>query len=321
MTSHERPLSRAKASKKMSENVVSTGYAELDYYIGGGFHRSDVVVLAASPGVGNASLALNIADRAANTLHTPVILFDLLSPKKAVLERMLTIHTGTAIKSGQNVDLNVMLLYDRMEGSVLKSIEVFGTDSECRLLSEIRDQCMMFSGKDPYASTKRRKKSEDSDSGTKENDSIPGLIIINNMQNIAFDGERAITKHEFSELAKRIKKIAVETGCPILLLSNLLRDVTNRRDKHPRLSDLRHFGLPKEVADKVILLYRDEFFCCDSVEKNIAELTIFNRDNFEKPELMRLRTNIDNYRFEEMEDAMVLWPSDDDEKMTILDNS
>ncbi len=300
MTSEGKYTSGSKSEKETPWKVVSTGYPELDYYFEGGFHRSDVVVLAASPGVGNAAFALNIADRAASILHTPVIWFDLFSPKKDVLERLLTIHTGIGIRNGLSVDLNAMVLHDRMEESVLRSIEIVGTDSDCRLLSMIRDQSMMFAGKDPYESPKRRKKSEDSDSGTKENDSIPGLIIINNMQNIAFDGERAITKHEFSELAKRIKKIAVETGCPILLLSNLLRDVANRRDKRPRLSDLRHFGLPKEAADKIILLYRDEMFNCDSDERDVAELTVFNKSAFDKPEMMRLRTNLDNLRFEEM---------------------
>lgn len=300
MLSSAKNTLKTKSEKETSGKAVSTGYPELDYYLEGGFRRSDVVVLAASPGVGNAAFALNIADRAANTLHTSVIWFDLQSPKKDIMERLLTIHTGTDFRNGLHVDLDAMVLHDMMEGSVLKSIEVFGTDSDCRLLSMIRDQCMMFAGKDPYPSTKRRKKSENSDSGTKENDSIPGLIIINNMQNIAFDGERAITKHEFSELAKRIKKIAVETGCPILLLSNLLRDVANRRDKRPRLSDLRHFGLPKEAADKIILLYRDEMFNCDSAERDVAELTVFNKSAFDKPEMMRLRTNLDNLRFEEM---------------------
>ena len=300
--SSAKDISKNKSGKETSGKAVSTGYPELDYYLKGGFYRSDVCVLAASPCVGNVAFALNIADRAANTLHTPVIWFDLQSSKKDILERLLTIHTGKSVRNGLHVDLDALSLHDKMESSVLKSIEVFGTDSDCRLLSMIRDKCMMFAGKDPYASTKRRKKSEDSDSGTKENDSIPGLIIINNMQNIAFDGERAITKKEFSDLAKRIKKIAVETGCPILLLSNLLRDVANRRDKRPRLSDLRHFGLPKEVADKVILLYRDEFFNCDSAERNIAELTVFNKENYDKPGLMRLRTNPGNCRFEEVED-------------------
>ena len=106
--------------------------------------------------------------------------------------------------------------------------------------------------------------------------------------------------------------------------------MANRRDKRPRLSDLRHFGIPKEAADKIILLYRDEMFNCDSAERDVAELTVFNKENYDKPGLMRLRTNPGNCRFEEVEEreilpfniprglsdeeAMALWLSDDEEK-------
>ncbi len=306
-----RPNPYVKAMKK--QVTVSTGYPELDDYLEGGFHRSDVVVLAASPCVGISAFALNIADRVSNMQNTPVIYFDLLSPKSIVLDKLVTIHTGTSMRIDPRGDLDAFYMRGTaIEDIVTRSIEIVGPN--CRLLSMIRDKCMLFAGKDPYNSFQKGKDDDSNDHNAKENIGIPGLIVIDNMQNIAFDGERAITKHEFSELAKRIKKIAVETGCLILLLSILLRDVAKRRDKRPRLSDLRHFGLPKEVADKVILLYRDEVFDNNSPERNIAELTVYNKGSYDEPGLMRLRTNLDNCRFEEEGDAMPLFFQDDREE-------
>ena len=102
---------------------------------------------------------------------------------------------------------------------------------------------------------------------------FPKLIIIDYLQLIA-GRENCYLKKDIRGIMNNLKNIAKETGCPILVLSQLERKVEFRQNHMPVLSDLRGSGYIEEVADKVILLHRDEYYNSDSFIRGIAQLIV-----------------------------------------------
>jgi replicative DNA helicase len=85
--------------------------------------------------------------------------------------------------------------------------------------------------------------------------------------------------NEIEKLTRGLKRLAMKLQTPVMCLSQLSRAVENRNNKRPMLSDLRDSGGIEQDADKVIMLYRDEYYDLNTQEKGIAEIILAkNRD-------------------------------------------
>jgi replicative DNA helicase len=104
-----------------------------------------------------------------------------------------------------------------------------------------------------------------------------GLIVIDYVQIMSGlnSGSNSNRAQEIAEISRSLKTLALELDVPIILLSQLNRDVESRTDKRPNIADLRESGALEQDADIILLLYRDDYYNReDSKEKNIAEVNI-----------------------------------------------
>jgi replicative DNA helicase len=104
-----------------------------------------------------------------------------------------------------------------------------------------------------------------------------GVIVIDYVQIMSGinSGPGSNRAQEIAEISRSLKTLAIELDVPIILLSQLNRDVESRTDKRPNISDLRESGALEQDADIILLLYRDDYYNReDSKEKGIAEINI-----------------------------------------------
>jgi len=105
-----------------------------------------------------------------------------------------------------------------------------------------------------------------------------GLIIVDYLQLMSgrYSDNRV---QEISEISRSLKGLARELNVPVMALSQLSRQLENRPDKRPQLSDLRESGSIEQDADVVMFVYRDDYYNKDSEKKNVAEILIRKHRN------------------------------------------
>lgn len=231
---------------------MSTGFTDLNTILGGGFARSDLVILAARPAMGKTALALNICVNMATQHKKPVALFNLEMSKEQLITRMLCMESGMnsrALRSGTLHTDEWQSLSNAITN--LSEAPIFIDDSSMITPGEIRAKC-------------RRLKAEHKDLG---------LICIDYLQLMELSGSENRAQ-EISKISRSLKQLAREMEVPVIALSQLNRGVEQRQNKRPMMSDLRESGSIEQDADIVMMLYRDEYYNPDSNDKNTAELII-----------------------------------------------
>ena len=216
---------------------VPTGFPDLDKILGG-LQRSDMIVLAARPGVGKTSLALNIAHSSAVKYGAHVALFSLEMSKMELAYRFLSSESGV---DGQSVRLDRLSQRQREDVT-----EAMGRLSEAPIYIDdspfLRDSDMR--------SKARRLHSENK---------IDLIIVdyIQLMRSSRFTDNRV---QEMSDISHSIKELARELDVPVLAVSQLSRAVEKRLPPTPMLSDLRESGSIEQDADVVMFIYREDMY-------------------------------------------------------------
>ena len=235
---------------------VPTGLIELNK-ITNGLQKSDLIILAARPSMGKTALALNIATAAAK--EDNVLFFSLEMSKEQLATRLLSTASGVnsqKLNTG-NFDYNEMIsVID--SAYVSAELKLFIDDTLLQTLNKIRATARNFKSKFGL-----------------------GLIIIDYIQLMQGSKEyRGNRVQEMSEISRGLKALARELDIPILAVSQLSRNVEQRENKRPQLSDLRESGSIEQDADIVMFLYRDEYYNRDEADnQNIAELIIVKNRN------------------------------------------
>lgn len=228
---------------------ISTGFPDLDRLLTG-LNKSDLILIAARPGMGKTAFALNIAMNAAKASNKGVAVFQLEMSKTQIASRFLSSEAmvdSQKIKTG-NLDAEDWKRIVRAT-RVLSETKIYVDDNPAITAAEIKAKC--------------RRLGDDL-----------GLIVIDYIQLMQSGSRTENRVQEVAEISRSLKIMAKELDVPVICLSQLSRAVEQRSDKRPILSDLRESGAIEQDADIVMFIYRDDYYNEDSDTPNVAEIII-----------------------------------------------
>jgi replicative DNA helicase len=242
---------------------VETGFEDLDR-LTTGFHKSDLVILAARPAMGKTALSLNAIWHAAGEKKMPVAIFSLEMSKEQLVQRLISQTTripAQALRSG-NVKAEDWPKLVRGVAEVSRA-PIWIDDTAGVTLMEIRAKV-------------RRLASQLNVAGE-----MPlSLVVVDYLQLMVGQGNRSENRQqEIAEISRGLKVLARDLDVPVLAIAQLSRAVEARHDKRPLLSDLRDSGAIEQDADMVMFLYRDEYYNSESDDKGIAEVIVGKHRN------------------------------------------
>jgi len=225
---------------------IPTGYKDLDNILAG-LQKSNLVVLAARPGVGKTTLGINIAQHIAVEHKRPVGIFSLEMSSEELLDRMLVGQADIdawRLKTSKLTDDEWTRLSEAM--GVLAEAPIYIDDTPGLSILEMR--------------TKARRLQVESG---------VDLIVVDYLQ-LAVSRNLENRVQEVSEISQGLKNLARELKVPVLGLSQLSRAVEQRGTKRPQLSDLRDSGSIEQDADVVMFLWREDD---ENVEKMFLDIS------------------------------------------------
>lgn len=213
---------------------LPTGIRELDATITG-LNRSDLIVLAARPGVGKTSLGLNIARHVAVTRGRKVAFFSLEMGREQLASRLLSTEAlvgGTKLRTGELEEGEWARLIEG--GDILAKAPIYLDDNSSITVPEMKAKIRRLGGVD--------------------------LVIIDYLQ-LMNSAKRIDNRvQEISEITRNLKIMAKELNVPVIALSQLARASEKRTEHRPVLSDLRDSGSIEQDADIVLFLYREDYY-------------------------------------------------------------
>ena len=216
---------------------LPTGFSELDKMTTG-FHDDELIIVAARPGVGKTSFALNVAQFVGLHTDKTVAMFSLEMSGEQLVQRMLAsegLIDSQHLRTGQ-LDEEEWKKLIVASGS-LANTSIYIDDTPGIKMSEIRAKSRRLA---------------------KEKGNL-GLIVIDYLQLI--EGPKSESRQqEVSAISRQLKKLAKELHVPVIALSQLSRSVEQRQDKRPVLSDIRESGSIEQDADIVSFLYREDYY-------------------------------------------------------------
>jgi replicative DNA helicase len=241
-------LGQISGMEKDKYRGISTGYPELDTIITG-LNKSDLLIVAARPGMGKTSFAMNIGTSVAMNSDKQVAVFSLEMSAEQLALRILSSEALVGshyLKTGELSSEQWTKL--GWTSSKLQRSHMYIDDTAGITVQTMKARLQ-----------------------TVEN---LGLVIIDYLQLISSTSRSDNRVVVVSEITRNIKVMAKELNVPIILLSQLSRGPESRNDKRPMLSDLRESGSIEQDADIVIFLYRDGYYNPTSEKKFISECIV-----------------------------------------------
>ncbi len=227
---------------------VPSGFTDLDNMLAG-MQDSNLIILAARPGIGKTTFATNIAQFVAVEKKMPVGYFALEMSNLEMVDRMLVGQANIdawKLKTGNLKDDDFARLSEAM--GVLADAPLFIDDTPGQTILELR--------------TKARRLH--SQVGLK-------LLVVDYLQLCVGDKSYESRVQEVGSISQGLKNLARELRIPVLALSQLNRGVESRNDKTPQLADLRESGSIEQDADVVMFLYRDNDEVMEDMKLGIAK--------------------------------------------------
>ena len=231
---------------------LSTGLSAVDAKING-LNKSDLLLLAARPGMGKTSMALNVALSAAKESGKTVAIFSLEMSREQLVTRLI---------ASEGLVVNTRLVTGNLRVSDWQRIAE-AASSLSRMDIRIDDNPLLTVA-DMNAKCRRLENL--------------GLVVIDYLQLMTSAGGKGYSgenrQQAVSDISRMLKIMAKELQVPVLCLSQLSRANEKRDDKRPMLSDLRESGAIEQDADIVLFLYRDDYYNSDSEKRNVAECIV-----------------------------------------------
>ena len=235
---------------------VPTGFRDLDA-LTNGLHAGQLIIIAARPGLGKSTFALDLARSAAVHNQLPTIFFSLEMSRAEIAMRLLSAEASVKLQSlrtGKVTDEDWQNIA-RTQGQIVDA-PLYIDDSPNMTLVEIRAKC-------------RRLKQK---VGLK-------LVVIDYLQ-LMTSGKRVESRQqEVSEFSRALKLLAKELEVPVIALSQLNRNSEQRADKKPAVSDLRESGSLEQDADMVVLLHREGAYDKDHPRAYEADIIVAKHRN------------------------------------------
>ncbi|QNL44463.1 replicative DNA helicase [Oscillibacter hominis] len=231
---------------------LSTGLSAVDAKISG-LNKSDLVLLAARPGMGKTSMALNMALNVAKASGKTVAIFSLEMSREQLATRLLSSEAlveNTRLITGSLRETDWVKIADA--ASALSQTDIRIDDNPLLTVADMNAKCRRLENL--------------------------GLVVIDYLQLMTSAGNKGYSgenrQQAVSDISRMMKIMAKELDVPVLCLSQLSRANEKRDDKRPMLSDLRESGAIEQDADIVLFLFREDYYSEDSDKHNIAECIV-----------------------------------------------
>ena len=238
------------AQKKRAVTGLETGFYDLDRHTAG-LHGGEMIILAARPGMGKTSFALNIATNAAMTTDKAIAIFNLEMSAEMLVNRMISAVgqiDSYKLQTGQ-LQSNDWKRYNEAM-SQLADTNIYIEDNAGITASEIRAKCRRLAN---------------SEKGL-------GLVVIDYLQLVTSGGRRTESRQvEVSEISRSLKTMALELNVPVIALAQLSRNAEKRENSQPMLADLRESGSLEQDADMVLFINRKDYY---DTKKDIKETIV-----------------------------------------------
>lgn len=252
-------IEKIEKAAKTDGNVtgIATGFYDLDYKTAG-MQPSDLVLIAARPSMGKTAFVLNIAEHVAFHLNLTVAIFSLEMSKEQLVNRLFSLESrvdAQKLRTGKLSDAEWEALIE--SAGVIGQSNLIIDDTPGISIPELRSKCRKFKMENQLS-----------------------MIIIDYLQLMSGSGRNSDSRQqEISDISRSLKALARELKVPVLALSQLSRQVEQRPDHRPMLSDLRESGAIEQDADVVMFIYRDDYYNKDSEKKGIAEIIVAKQRN------------------------------------------
>jgi replicative DNA helicase len=255
---------RARERKEITG--LPTGFNKFDHMTAG-LQPENLIIVAARPGVGKTSWAVNVAMNCALLHKMPVLIFSLEMSKYELMERMLAGEAridSARLKRGQ-IEYSDWKNRIYPAGNRLAQAPILIDDSGAPTILDIRAKARRFRSDLRYFA-------KAPDQGERQ----LGLIVVDYLQLArgATGKKDESREREIADISRGLKTLAKDLKLPIIAVSQLNRGLEKREDKRPQLSDLRESGAIEQDADMIVFIHRDEMFNPESSEKGKAELIV-----------------------------------------------
>jgi len=215
--------------------TIPFGYPMMDKFTLG-MPKGQLTIVAAAPGLGKTTFALNVAIRS----KKPTLFFSIEMTKRELFERVLSIRSGIPYRQIRSHGLTKEQLTQLYKTNIRN---IYCDDSSQLTIGQIRSRLSSFSRKED-----------------------PGLVIVDYLQLMDDPTRRGESEAlRIGRITYGLKAIAKDFNVPMILISQLNRDYSKRTDKRPKMSDLRESGAIEQAAYMVIFLHRDDYFDFESM--------------------------------------------------------
>lgn len=229
-------------------SVIKTGFYDVDKLLSG-LQNENLIIVAGRPAMGKTSFATNIGINICKKYEKKVAIFSLEMSSLEITKKIISSEALielSKLNNGELEDNDWVKIVDVARNNFIENVII--NDKSNIKVAEIQKEC--------------------------EDIENLGLVIIDYLQLMQGNKNSQNRNAEISEITRSLKIMARELKVPVICLSQLSRTVEHRNNKRPMMSDLRDSGSIESDADKVIFVYRDEYYEPLTEDKNIAEIII-----------------------------------------------
>jgi replicative DNA helicase len=236
---------------------AATGFTDFDA-LTSGLQPADLIIVAGRPSMGKTTIAMNMAENIAIKGDKPVAVFSMEMPGDSLAMRMMS-SLGridqNKVRTGKLEDDEWPRLTSAI--NLLAETKLFIDDTPALTPTEVRSRARRLA---------------------REHGQL-GLIVLDYLQLMQSPSSGENRVQQISDISRGLKALAKELNVPVVALSQLNRNLEQRPNKRPVMSDLRESGAIEQDADLIVFVYRDEVYNENSPDKGIAEIIIGKQRN------------------------------------------